>query len=1152
MTINLNVNPYYDDFDETKNFHQILYKPGQAVQARELTQSQTILRDQVKKFGSGIYKHGSIVIPGNSVSDIGVPYIKIESNYGNTEISLSSFDQKTIVGESSGVEAIIKKSVASNDTDPIVFYLSYISGNVSTKSTSFQSGETIHLKESSNNKANLISTNATGFGSLVHINKGVYYVNGSFVNVPAQSEIMSKFDVTPSCHVLLKIDETIVTAQDDVSLLDPALGSYNYSAPGADRIKIDLTLVTLPLGSQINEDYIEIMRYNNGNLEEHAKNARYSELEKSLARRTYDESGNYVVDGLVPIVREHLKIGGNGGVYPNGTESKLVIDVSPGKAYIEGFEIEKYSSSYIEIDKARTSAHVKNSNAIIRAEYGKYIMVSDIVGNFSIYDRDTIEFYNDFAYTNVGATKIGTAKIMGIDYLDAGESQPLMYKIYISDVLFDGQYSLDNAGSIKYGANSGAYILTEYSAPVTANEFVNNEIISHSSGRTAKIKYWNPTNSTLYAYKHNYTKNVPNAGDYIVGATSNTVSTISSKKNIHSVGGSNLIFPLPKSAIKTFFNDISYDLTYTIQKELTIITDVSGDGSVSVSAGEVINPIETGTFTAIGTSGVLSNSLFSLNNEGTILSITGGPTSQEVKIYASVTKTNVSPKTKTLTTNSEVISNTNPIILSKCDIRNVVSVIDDIGDITTNYSLWNGQTDYAYTRGTLTLKSGSRQPIGNVTVSYSYYNHSTTGDFFCVDSYPAEMLNSDNYYASPTTGTSINLYSSIDFRPAVGINGEFTGSGSKRNSLILSGSAFNTYIEYYVPRIDTLCIDSSGNFSVLTGIPNESPVAQSVPSGKFPLNILYIPEYTKYATTVLNKRLDVERFTMKDIKNILNRVENVENYTTLTASELSVTTVEVVDVTTGLTKFKTGYLVEDFSEPLTIARTTSGEYSAIFVGGTMQPKMENLLCDLILLDTSTNYVNKKGYLMLPYTETVFAEQTLSSRVTNINPFLFVKWDGLLRVVPSSDQWTEIRNLPVIFETAEDYKTVVNYIDCPSYGGGGGESPSLPPLPATTYGGWYGEVVGRAGETAGVNWWQNDLASGQSVANIATNFLTAASQHYAGSTEKTLNPVSVSALASNPVLSSTTTYSYTSTGSIKATTTSIGLNGSVKTSSKIVK
>ena len=61
MAIDFNTTPYYDDFDEDKNFHRLLFRPGRAVQARELTQSQTILQDQVTKFGDHIFKDGSKV-----------------------------------------------------------------------------------------------------------------------------------------------------------------------------------------------------------------------------------------------------------------------------------------------------------------------------------------------------------------------------------------------------------------------------------------------------------------------------------------------------------------------------------------------------------------------------------------------------------------------------------------------------------------------------------------------------------------------------------------------------------------------------------------------------------------------------------------------------------------------------------------------------------------------------------------------------------------------------------------------------------------------------------------------------------------------------------------------------------------------------------
>ena len=49
---NLNINPYYDDFDSEKNFLKVLFKPGYPVQSRELTTLQSILQNQVEEFGN--------------------------------------------------------------------------------------------------------------------------------------------------------------------------------------------------------------------------------------------------------------------------------------------------------------------------------------------------------------------------------------------------------------------------------------------------------------------------------------------------------------------------------------------------------------------------------------------------------------------------------------------------------------------------------------------------------------------------------------------------------------------------------------------------------------------------------------------------------------------------------------------------------------------------------------------------------------------------------------------------------------------------------------------------------------------------------------------------------------------------------------------
>ena len=54
---NLNIAPYFDDYDISKKYYRVLFKPGRAVQARELTQLQTTLQNQIEQFGENKSPH---------------------------------------------------------------------------------------------------------------------------------------------------------------------------------------------------------------------------------------------------------------------------------------------------------------------------------------------------------------------------------------------------------------------------------------------------------------------------------------------------------------------------------------------------------------------------------------------------------------------------------------------------------------------------------------------------------------------------------------------------------------------------------------------------------------------------------------------------------------------------------------------------------------------------------------------------------------------------------------------------------------------------------------------------------------------------------------------------------------------------------------
>ena len=1025
MALSSNIAPYYNDFDEFKNFHQILFRPGYAVQARELSQLQSILRNQVEKFGNHIFKQGSVVIPGNSTAELNVPYVKIESTYSSLPVNVASWLNKTIIGSTSGVTAIVKHIEVSTATDPITLYLSYVSGgvidDVPTNKIVFDAGEDLYLAQDSATRVKVKSeTGAVGKGSIAYINTGVYYVNGTFVTVERQQIVISKYTSEPSCHVLLRIGESFVTSDDDATLLDPAQGSYNFSAPGADRLKITLTLETLSLNATIDQNYVEIMRFREGVLEEHARNPRYNELEKSLARRTYDESGNYVVSGLDGNVSEHLKESSNGGVSTSGSRDNYAITVKPGKAYIGGFETEKIADTVLVLPKARTADHVKIKEVNLRPQYGSYIYVSNVIGGPKVEERQLIQLWNDNDPLNASATQVGQARVLSIDYhIGDPATNNAIYKLFVTDMTFTSTLvSMDDVGGIRYTGGS-AYVVHVLNSPLPVGTHNIGNIVNYSSSvRTATVQYWDAVRADLYVYKHDHTNAIPRVGDQIVNATTSAVSIVQCKTSYSSAGSNSAIIELPVSTVKTLRNASNqYDIRYTVQKTLTITTDASGNGSTSIGSGVIQSP-EVGTFSAFSSTGTVAPNLFSLNVAGNTISLAGGPVSTIVRVYVTVDKAATIPRSKTLTSVVETITlpgGQKTVSLGNPDAYRIVSITDSTGNITNRFSLNSGQTDFAYFLSSITLKSGETAPSSAMTVTYEYFDHSTGGDFFVYDSY-ANNTGYQNYslfHTSSATGVEYNLKNCIDLRPSVNSSNTFS-TGATVGDVLISGELITTSIQYYVPRYDVLTLEINGELKVIQGAPAEVPEVPSIPLDSLAIEQYYVPAYTESVIDIKKTRLAVDRYTMKDIANLSARIDRIEQFSTLNAVESSVVNYDVIDAETGLSRFKSGYLVETFETPLTIGNTYNAQFSAAFDGGNLVSAVEEMSCPTVFLESaSSGYQVTNGIVSLPYTESRLISQPLSSRVTNINPFLIISWNGILEVTPAKDSWIEVVNLPEV-------------------------------------------------------------------------------------------------------------------------------------------
>lgn len=507
MSLNLNVEPYFDDYDETKNFHRILFKPGVAVQARELTQLQTILQKQIERFGRHIFKNGSMVIPGQLAIDKTVSAVKLQTTSVDLETVFAS-GNVVVTGSTTGVEATVIKGISAEESDPPTLIVRFTKEGTSAKE--FDAVETLTISGSSSTLVTASSDTVTN-SSIASIAEGVYFVQNNFVRVEAQTIVLDKYSRTPSYRIGLSVSEEFITEEDDTTLKDNAQGSYNENAPGAHRYKIELTLDKLSLTSVLDQDFVELSRIENGTVTSLVNRTDYSVLEKTLARRTYDESGDYTVRPFKIQVREHrdnnrgtwtaskanILVGDvitynsnkyvaitavgsttgstapthtsgsasdgsitwlyvdnptyNRGVYSadsGGDSTKLAIGVEPGKAYIRGYEVEKLATEFLPVSKARTTQSI--SSDIIGTTIGSYVLVANVFANstsaLDLTNFGSINLYDEFTTTRgaVTANVVGTARVRDMIF-DSGNAAATsgIFKLSVFDISMNSGKSFE-------------------------------------------------------------------------------------------------------------------------------------------------------------------------------------------------------------------------------------------------------------------------------------------------------------------------------------------------------------------------------------------------------------------------------------------------------------------------------------------------------------------------------------------------------------------------------------------------------------------------------------------------------------------------------------------------------------------------------------
>ena len=324
---NLNVSPYFDDFDPNDNYHRVLFKPGYPVQARELTGLQSILQNQIERFGQHFFKEGAKVIPGNTAYSRSYQAVELNNTHLGVPVDfyIDQLVDRKVIGLTSGVTAYVKNILKSENSERgnLTLYLSFMSSGVQDSNIkTFLDGELLAtdvdiISGPLNNPfipigesfCSTISTNATSTGSAFSISNGVYFIRGNFVNVSDETLILSQYQNNPSGRVGLKVLEEIVNSDTDETLTDNSKGFNNFASPGADRLKISCSLTIKSLDDYNDSDFVELATIRDGVLETQVKNTEYSIIADELARRTYAESGDYTVAPFNVSVRESLDDG---------------------------------------------------------------------------------------------------------------------------------------------------------------------------------------------------------------------------------------------------------------------------------------------------------------------------------------------------------------------------------------------------------------------------------------------------------------------------------------------------------------------------------------------------------------------------------------------------------------------------------------------------------------------------------------------------------------------------------------------------------------------------------------------------------------------------------------------------------------------------
>ena len=488
QSINLNSTPYFDDFEESKNYKKVLFKPGVSLQARELTSLQSALQSQIEVCSNAIFSEGQILDGGNIdyISDFS--YVTLEDNFNGIPVInyLNDLIGLTLIGSISGIKAKVISviSTVESDVSKNTLYVKYLRPNPTDPlektfrsseelltNTSITIGSTTFFQNTSIVKC--FSNNHTGFGSAVKVAEGKTYLRGFFVTFDEKLLILDQYSNKPNYKIGFEIGERIITSLTDSSLNDNARGFSNFASPGADRLEITCNLNKKNLEDLDTDTFIEILRLENGQIKKKDIQNKNNFINDEIARRTYDESGDYIINDFNLQIENTLNdLKSNDGIYLDNertyknnvpSDDLMSISISPGKAYIRGYEVEKISNTIFEVEKSRDTKIVANAN--IPINFGKKIIINNMEGDPEIGINNSFLELRDARRSDDDPTSahgniIGYCRVYDTKLREEYSNKSSEQDLYVYDMQFTTELVVSD-NIVSYGV--GALIEGKYS-----------------------------------------------------------------------------------------------------------------------------------------------------------------------------------------------------------------------------------------------------------------------------------------------------------------------------------------------------------------------------------------------------------------------------------------------------------------------------------------------------------------------------------------------------------------------------------------------------------------------------------------------------------------------------------------------------------------